>query len=207
MKRRFLIIILLALSVVGFTSIDAKATFTVATFADPSNDSNNPLFTVDFTERTLNGGWANGKTGLILEFYNGHTFTDAWFTMTEVGIVAHAPGDTGGGEINFYADGSTAGPLLTINFDSGHIDYINFGANVIFDADGVEFSGSEIIPGLFSEEQYFSFGFVSKTFLPGSDDWDDGFTATATFDSSAIPEPAMVVLLGLGVLSLLRRKR
>jgi len=56
MKKRSLISILLALSV-GFISVNAKASMTIATFADPSRNSVNPLFTVDFMGGTLNGGW------------------------------------------------------------------------------------------------------------------------------------------------------
>jgi hypothetical protein len=206
MKKSFvsISIVLLMCFFAGFTSIDAKAN-TVATFADPSNDGNTSLFTVDFrpTQMKLTGGW--DSTGLLL-YIHGNPFADAWFEMTEVDIT-DAFGTTGDGEINFYANGTTTNPLLTISFESGHVDYTNFGADVIFAADEVEFSGSEIIPGLFSEEQIFSFTFANKTLLPGSDTFNDGFTATAAFTSSAVPEPATVCILGLGALCLTRRKK
>jgi hypothetical protein len=210
MKKSFvsISIVLLMCFFAGFTSIEAKAT-TVATFADPSNDGGTSLFTVDFrpTQMKLTGGWAYGNTGLLLIIpYNGHSLSDTWFEMTEVDIT-DAFGTTGNGEINFYANGTTTNPLLTISFESGHVDYTNFGADVIFAADEVEFSGSEIIPGLFSEEQIFSFTFANKTLLPGSDTFNDGFTATAAFTSSAVPEPATVCILGLGALCLTRRKK
>ena len=203
MKKRFLIITLLALSV-GFTSVNAEATFTVATFADPSKNSDNPLFTADFSDGTLNGGWAYGNTGLTLEIYNGHTFTNAWFEMAEVGIT-DAFGDTESGAINFYAYGTTANPLLTISFESGYVDYHNFGADGIFVTNNVTITGSEIA-GTLSEEQ-FAFSFANLAELPGHTDWADGFTATAAFTSSAIPEPATICLLGLGALVLPRRRK
>ena len=105
MKKRYLII-LLAL-IVGFISVNAKATITIATFADPSANSSNPLFKVDFAQQQkLTGGWGDDKTGLTLEIpYNGHIFTDAWFTMTDLAItnISGTSGDTSGGEIDFYA--------------------------------------------------------------------------------------------------------
>jgi hypothetical protein len=204
MKKRFLIILVLA---VGFISVNAKATMTIATFDDPSANSGNPLFTVDLQNNLITGGWGDDKTGLTLDIpYSGNTFTDAWFTMTEVVIVAHAPGDTGGGEINFYADGSTTGPLLAISFGSGHVDYHNLGADGIFIANNVAITGSEIGSVILSEVE-FSFGFANLAYLEDSENWNDGFTATATFDSSAVPEPATIALLGLGALSLIGRKK
>jgi PEP-CTERM motif len=204
MKRRSFISIVLALSI-GFISVNAEASMTIATFADPSGDSGNPLFTVDFSGGTLNGEWADGKTGLTLEMpYSGYTigsgnaFHDVWFEMDEV--IIHPLGDTTGGEINLYAHGTTI-PLLTIDFESGYVDRGNFGADEFF-GDNVTISGIGITPGTLSEEE-FSFAFANKMDLPGS---DDGFTATASFNSSAVPEPATVCLLGLGALSLIRRK-
>jgi len=57
MEKRFLMSILLVLSV-GFISVNAKAA-TVATFADPSGNSDNPLFTVNFSDGP---SMANGLT-------------------------------------------------------------------------------------------------------------------------------------------------
>jgi hypothetical protein len=209
MKRCFLIIILLALSV-GFASIDAKASMTIATFDDLSTGSSEPLFKVDFTQTKLTGGWADTNTGLTLQIpYSGNTFTNAWFKMTVVEI--NAFGDTRGGEINFYKDGDSTSPLLAIKFESGFVSRYGFGADEIFVADNVTITGSEIT-GTLSEEQ-FAFSFANLAKLPGHSSWDDGFTATAAFTSSAvvvspeIPEPATIGLLGLGTLSLVRGKR
>ena len=205
MKKRS-IIILLALAV-GFISVNAKATFTIATFNDPSTDSSNPLFTVDYTQMKLTGGWADTQTGLTLEIpYNSdHTFTDAWFTMTEV-VINNTSGDTGGGKISFYKDGIPTNPLVVIDFGSGSIvSRYNFGADNLFVADNVTITGSEIT-GTLSEEE-FSFSFSNLAKLSGHTEWGDGFTATAAFTSSAVPEPATLCLLGLGALNLFRRKR
>jgi hypothetical protein len=205
MKRRFLIIILLAFFAVGVISVNAKASMTIATFDDPSTGSSDPLFEVDFTSKKLDGNWPDTKTGLLLEIpYSGHTFTNAWFEMTEVEIT-DAFGDTGGGEINFYEDGDSTDPLIIINFESGYVSLYNFGADEIFVAGNVTITGSEIT-GELSEEQ-FAFSFANREKLPGHSSWDDGFTATASFTSSAVPEPATLCLLGLGALSLLRSSR
>jgi hypothetical protein len=211
MKRRSLIIIMLAFLAVGFISVNAKASRTIATFDDPSAGSSDPLFTADFTLMKLTGGWADTKTGLTLDIpYSGHSFPNAWFAMTgtsspEVGIT-DTFGDTGGGVINFYADGTTTKPLLTISFGSGFVSRYGFGADGIFLAGNVTITGSEIT-GTLSEEQ-FAFSFANLAKLPGHTSWNDGFTTTAAFTSSAeIPEPATLCLLGLGALNLIRRKK
>jgi hypothetical protein len=203
MKKSFVNIALLMCFFVWFTSIDTKAD-TIATFDDPAVNGTTPLFTVDFTAMTLNGGWANGNTGLLLHIpYSGNNFTDAWFEMTEVHII-NTFGDTGSGEINFYAYGDTTSPLLTISFGSGYVDSSNFGADGIFVTDNVTITGSEIMGDL-SEEQ-FAFSFANPAKLPDHTEWTDGFTATAAFTSSAVPEPATITLLCTGILTILRRK-
>ena len=202
-KVNFLTFVLLAVCTVGFFSASAEATFTVATFSDPSINSDNPLFTVNFTAMTINGGWADSETDLTLEIpYSSASFADVWFEMTEVTIL-NALGDTSGGVINFYADGTVIDPLLTINFTSGYVDNFNLGADEMFVANNVTISGIGITPGSLTEEE-FSFSFANKADLLSP---NEGFTATASFTSSAVPEPATIALLCIGVLSLIRRKK
>jgi len=210
MKKSLISIVLLMCVFIAFTSINAKATFIVATFADPSNNSSNPLFNVNFNSMTLTGGWSDTKIGLLLNIpYSGHNFTDAWFTISQLSLTQIIPStlySTGSGVINFYANGNSITPLLVINFVSGDlVSNINLGANNLFVANNVTITGSEIT-GALSEEE-FSFSFANPAHLDGSTNWDDGFAATAAFTSSAIPEPATIALLSFGVLSLIRRKK
>ena len=213
MKKHCLTLILLAFFSVGFISVNAVAapsSFTVATFADPSQNSSNSLFTVDFTALTLDGGWSDAKTGLNLQIpSNGHTFTNAWFDVDNVITLSSIiPGTfygTGPGKINFYKDNTNTNPLVIIEFDSGFVSPYGFGANeVLFTAANVRITGSEVA-GSLSQEQ-FSFSFANLAKLPGHTNWNDGFTATAAFTSSAVPEPATIALLCTGAFALLKRK-
>jgi hypothetical protein len=132
--------------------------------------------------------------------------------MTEVGIT-DTSGDTSGGTIDFYANNTSINPVLVINFGSGSVSRYGFGADEIFVPNNVTITGSEIT-GTLSEEM-FSFSFANLAKLPGHNSWNDGFTTTAGFASSAtvnrdpgpIPEPATICLLGLGALSLIRIKK
>jgi hypothetical protein len=219
MRKHFLIITSVAFLSIGFISASALASVTLAIFADPSRDSTNPLFTVDFINMTITGGWADTKTGLILEIpcsgftiANSNAFQDAWFEMSAVDIttVHTMSGDTGGGEIDFYANGTSTDPLVIINFLSGKVSRYGLGADEIFTANNVTITGSEI-PSPISQEQ-FSFGFANLAKLSDHTLWTDGFTATAAFTSSAVigpivPEPTTLCLFGLGVLTYLKRRR
>ena len=203
--------ILLALSV-GFLSVNAKASMTsmtIATFADPSRNSDNPLFTVDFTLMQITGGWGDDKTGLTLRIpYSGHTFTDAWFEMGVVQITSASAmsGQIGAGVIDFYENGPpTAVPLLTVSFTSGTVSRYGLGADERLITNNVTITGSEIAGTL--SEGVFSFSFANLAKLPDHSILTDGFTATNAFGLSAIPEPATICLLGFGVFSLVRRKK
>ncbi|MHB0946250.1 MAG: SUMF1/EgtB/PvdO family nonheme iron enzyme, partial [Sedimentisphaerales bacterium] len=169
----------------GTGCIDCGHVITIATFADPSWDSNNPLFTVAFIHNSLTGGWSDDKVGLTLQIpYNGNTFSDAWFDMTPVSI--DSLGNTGSGTIRFFEDGAlpTSTPLVQIDFPSGFVSRFGFGADELFVASSVTITGSQITDML-SEEQY-AFSFQNKKILPGSTNLNDGFTATAAFTSSAM---------------------
>ena len=217
MKKHFLISILLALFAVGVISVNAKASITIATFDDPSAGSSDPLFTVDFTLMKLTGGWADAKPGVTLVTPYG-TYEDVWFEMGDVTITGTATvpgvgkfGYVGSGTINFYANNTLVSPLVTIGFENSLVSRYGFdGSDETPDGDivstNVTITGS-VIPYALSNEQ-FSFSFANLTKLPDHTSFNDGFTATAAFTSSAeIPEPATLCLLGLGALNLIRRKK
>jgi len=188
---------------------NASASFTVATFEDPADNDSTPLFTVDLsqTQGKITGGWLDSQTGLDL-VVGGYTFTDAFFTMTDVDYDGDlSGGTTGDGTIKFFADGDTTGnPLVQIVFDSATVTPLGFGGmNAFFFDNGVVITGSEI-PGSLTDES-FSFSFANQAPLNGNS--DNGYTATAAFTSSAVPEPATLGLLlvgGMGVLLKRRRK-
>lgn len=174
-----------------------QASYTVATFANPSSGSSDPLFWVDWTGGTIHGGWDTG--GLVLDFkYVGASF-DARFEMDSVDIVeqdvffGNTIGLTGEGVINFYNE-ATDELLLSIAFSRAIVDAGGFWShNAVF--------SSPLISDLLSDEQ-FSFGFANNVSFGG------GFSATAAFDSSAIPEPATLAIFGIGAAMMFRlRKR
>ena len=208
LKKTFISRPLIAFLIALSGALAQASTVTIATFADPSMDSANPLFTVDIVANDeITGGWDDTETGLSLEIpYSGNTFPNAFFTMTPVSYTgAIAGGQTGGGIIKFFADGQSMSttPLIQIDFDLAHVTPFSFGGMDQFYADDVTITGSEIAGPLTDES--FAFSFANQ--VPISGDWNNGYTATASFTSSAVPEPATIALLGLGALSLLRRKR
>ncbi|HBG78909.1 MAG TPA: hypothetical protein DDW84_08760 [Phycisphaerales bacterium] len=199
------VLLILPVSAIQATSV------TVATFADPSGNAGDPLLTVNWTDSTINGGWADIKSGLLLQIpIAGVSFADAWFEMDEITITntmvfgGSKFGETGEGQVRFYAAGSTTNPLLRIDFQKGMVGRQFVSAedeDGLFYANNVTITGSAI-PFTLSYEQ-FSFSFANVTNLPNA----DGFTGTASFTSSAVPEPATVALLCIGALGLLRRKK
>ncbi len=197
-------------------------TVTVATFADPSQSSNDPLFTVDLGLDRLYGGWAQGKLGLDLQIVlTGDIFYDAYFTLSDGAgnpwvscdqVQANFAGPvvpSDHGWIRFFAsDGS---PLFRVEFDAAYLTPGGIGADELVSFDDVRIRGPAL-PGGGTDLVYeaFGFSFANQIRHPGptGDPSDDIMTATASFTSSAvIPEPSMAVLLGVGLMTVVGRRR
>jgi len=80
-------------------------------------------------------------------------------------------------------------PLVRLDFDSATLSPGSLAADDLLSLNGVVITGSAV-PGGLSQEA-FAFAFANHAVLPNQ----SGFTATASFTSSAIPEPSMLMLL------------
>ena len=174
---------------------------TICTFADPSLNAANPLFTVDYTAATIDGGWSS--TGLLLKTPGlaAPDFSDVTFSMTQLTILNQATGSVGGGVITFLDSLSNA--VFVITFDSAKLTgQFGLGASE-FVAQTVTFTGTAV-PVPLSQES-FAFSFANQAQLTND---HNGFTATAAFTSSAVPEPSSIGLMTAGyAISKLRRRQ
>ncbi len=164
----------------------------IATFEDPATDSSTPLFEFDAFSMELSGAWS--VPGLTLETIGGD-FQDVTFSMSPVSV--NIFGGVGPGQIEFF-DGVS--PIFTIAFDSGHLNPTTFGATEFLATNVLVFSGSALPSPV--ENESFAFAFANQVDAGGG-----GFSATASFTSSAdvIPEPASLVSLVLSGLICYRR--
>ncbi|MFA5554181.1 MAG: PEP-CTERM sorting domain-containing protein [Phycisphaerae bacterium] len=193
---------IITIAAVLLIASSAHATITIATFADPTADASTPLFTVDFNGSLITGGWAG--TGLNLNVLSSTTYYDAVFTITDVTITSDSDPffgfKTEGGTIKFFESDQTT-EILTVEFNVGWVTISQLG--------GADFEGQDVtitgpaLGGLILDEETFAFSFTNQ--LPIQGDLTDGFTATAAFTSSAVPEPATIILLSLGSLAIFNR--
>jgi len=167
---------------------------TVGTFADPAADGSTPLF--DLSGTVFTGGWT-GPNLLLNMPITGSTWQNATFTMTPLTVIS--PGQLSPGTIQFFKSPADGGGLaLQIDFSGALLAPFGWGASDVFVGETVTFSGPGIPPGLIDET--FTFAFANP--IPTT----DGFTYTASFTSSAVPEPGSLLLLGIGLVVVLRRR-
>jgi hypothetical protein len=174
---------------------------TLATFADPS-DGSVPLFEFasDGTSGTLAGGWdLNGLLLLTPGLDGDPNYPDARFSMAPVAAtrISNTLWSIGEGSIDFRDNGGAL--LFTISFESATLVTPQGFGGSDFAANDVTFSGPIVPPGLHDEAFAFSFANPRGDF--------ENYTVTASFTSSGVPEPASVVLVALGGLAALIRRR
>ncbi|MBU0617246.1 MAG: PEP-CTERM sorting domain-containing protein [Planctomycetes bacterium] len=183
-----------ALVVAGLLFVASAGADTIATFADPAPGGDG-RYLFELTDSTLRGGWADPGLDLITPITGG-LYEDATFTMTDLGV--DESGLTSAGTIWFFESGGEL--ILQIDFDAGQLYMpFGFGAMSLIEGHNVRFSGPIITMPLVEES--FAFSFANQVSTPL------GFTWTAAFTSSAIPEPGALVLLGLGSAVLITARR
>lgn len=166
---------------------------TLATFADPTGTLGTPpLFVQNGAPLgTLSGDWNQPGLTLITPI-NAGVYSDVTFHMDPVAV--GAGGVLGPGYIEFRDNAQQL--LLGITFDSGLLNVVGFGGTFIAGHD-VTFSGPLITSPLADEA--FAFSFANPLAGPSGLSW------TASFTSSATPEPAALAAVLLSAVFMRRR--
>lgn len=183
-----------SLAVLCVGAVAQAQSFTVATFSDPSNDPNSPLFTA--TSADVVGSWLGTGLDLVIP-ETSTTYNDVKMNMDSVSRTGTA---LGSGMISFW-DTDMNNPLFTIEFEEAVILEPFFASASFIEGQDVTFGGSAIASLQPLSAEQFSFSFANPFAGQGFN------TYTASMTSSAVPEPASMIALGLGVAALASRKK
>ena len=188
---------------IGFAAA-SQASFTVATFADPTTIADSPLFTWDTANNTLSGSWvASGLTLQTPGFSGGGSVANAHFIMDPVSLTPVIAGQfytMGRGEVKFYTTDPNT-PFYTITFSGGtFLNPFNAGASQTA-GPSVDFAGPNVPGGLTDETFSFSMTNAKQT--------GNFVTFTSSFTSSAnvVPEPVSMIALTAGLAAIIRRRK
>ena len=197
---------------IGLAASSALATpvptNTVLTFEDPSPGGATPFFTINRQVNTIDAAWSDAQMNLNLQLWGAVTpsYFNAFFTMDQL-TFNPVTGVTDVGRIRFFDNNATPidqNALVIIDFYHALLVADQHVGSTEFLGHNVTITGTAIPWPLTNES--FSFAFANQTDIGG--DPANGFTATATFTSSAvIPEPLTLGLFAVGSILALRGKR
>lgn len=194
--------LLMMATMVAVASASMANSRTIATFLDPADSGATSLFVFNTTTNILTGSFTG--TGLTVRtpgLNGGGEVTNAKFQTSPIQLVPVAGTNLyagGTGTVRFYTS-DINNPFLLVNFTGATLfDPLNFGASE-FNGSIVNFSGPNV-PGGLSNEQ-FSFALANRHVV------GDEIRYTASFTSSAVPEPATMTALALGAAAILRRRK
>lgn len=181
----------------------SQASFTMATFADPSQVKTQYLFLWDEVANTLSGGWHDA--GLTLKtpgLIGGGQVANCQMDFDTVALSPIIAGQLylmSAGRIRFHT-GDLSNPLFEITFDSGLFQTPVSVGGSNFIGNNVKFSGTNIPTGLMDEQ--FSFALANEDRLANGKR-----TFTSSFTSSAAPEPVSLIAIAGGIAAMVRRRK